>query len=364
MTISTDHLKHWLALWRIYDIGPSRFLKLLDAFPDIHEVFKAPTQQLSALGLTAEIIAAIKKPDWAAVEQNLKWAEQPHHHILTYNDDNYPPLLKQIAKPPIVLFVNGDASLLTSQQLAMVGSRNPTPNGTNNAQQFAQHLVEYGFTITSGLAMGIDAASHLGALSKDGKTIAVLGTGLEHIYPKSHQKLAQQIADQGALVSEYPLETRAKPENFPRRNRIICGLSLGVLVVEATLRSGSLITARFAAEQGREVFAIPGSIHNPLSRGCHYLIRQGAKLVESTQDILEEMNPELLKDLMHLTKTGDNKSKINAEEQALLEKIGFEATTIDQLVERTKQPIQVITELLFGLELAGLVYQVPGGYSR
>ena len=268
--------------------------------------------------------------------------------------------------------MKGDATLLTSQQLAIVGSRNPTPSGTNNARKFAQELVEYGFTITSGLAIGIDAASHLGALSKGGKTIAVLGTGLAHIYPKSHLKLAQQVAEQGALVSEYPLKTSAKPENFPRRNRIICGLSLGVLVVEATLHSGSLITARFAAEQSREVFAIPGSIHNPLSRGCHHLIRQGAKLVDSTSDILEEMNPVILETLIKETQADEVKSQslskdtktIGAAEKALLDNIGFELTTIDQLVDRTQKSIPVIAEILFSLELAALIYRVPGGYSR
>jgi len=212
-------------------------------------------------------------------------------HILTLHDPAYPALLKEIADPPPLLFVRGDPAVLSRPQLGIVGSRNPTPGGRSLAEDFARSLSRCGLVVTSGMALGIDAAGHRGALRGGGTTLAVAGTGPDRIYPARHRDLARAIVEQGAIISEFAPGTPALPSNFPRRNRIISGLSLGVLVVEAACRSGSLITARLAAEQGREVFALPGSIHNPLARGCHHLIRQGAKLVEDIEDIVEELGP-------------------------------------------------------------------------
>jgi DNA processing protein len=361
-----NQLRYWLALYLTPSIGPRRFFQLLEIFPEIESIFHASFAQLSGLGLSDLAVQALQQPDWDSVEKNLVWADQPNQHILTFNDVNYPPLLKQIVGGPPLLFIKGDVQLLKTQQLAIVGSRNPSPTGTDMAYQFAQALAMAGLTITSGLALGIDAASHQGALDSGGKTSAVLGSGLDIIYPRAHQKLADQIAAEGALVSEYPLGTAPKPAHFPQRNRLVCGLSLGVLVVEATLKSGSLITARLAAEQGREVFAIPGSIHNPLARGCHLLIRQGAKLVETTQDILEELEV-LVTASNNISATfSKNRQEEDMDEayQALLNHIGFETTTMDQLVMRTGFAVKVIASMLLVLELKGLIYHRAGGYSR
>jgi len=366
-SLPPTELHHWLALSCTPGIGPIRFFQLLEMFPDINAIFETSATQLAALGLPAALVTALQKPDWATVEKSIRWAEQTHHHILIYNDPRYPLLLKHTSGAPAVLFIQGDVDLLQTHQLAMVGSRNPTPGGRDTARHFAQHLSAAGLTITSGLALGVDGASHRGALETQGKTIAVLGSGLDTIYPRSHKKLAEEIANQGALVSEYPLGTPPKAAHFPQRNRLVCGLSLGVLVVEATVRSGSLITARLAAEQGREVFAIPGSIHNPLARGCHFLIRQGAKLVETAQDIIEELGA-----LAGVTTSvvngavikSDQKKNVDKEYQLLLDHIGFEATSIDQLVERTGFSAQTVASMVLMLELQGLITSVPGGYSK
>lgn len=366
-------LPYLLALHRTPKIGPRRFLKLLQHFDPICEVFKAPRETLMQLGIPNEAICHLKKPNWHGVEKDLAWAEQEGHRIISYQSAQYPTRLKHIFDPPMLLFLKGSIDLLPLPQLAMVGSRNPTPSGIGIAQHFTQLLCDQGITITSGLALGIDTASHIAALKASGRTLAVLGTGLDVIYPKRHTKLAERLAQTGLLVSEYPLGTPARAENFPRRNRIISGLSLGVLVVEATLKSGSLITARLAAEQGREVFAVPGSIHNPLSRGCHFLIRQGAKLVESVRDILEELPPYAQS---HAQKIGKNTQSCKCSDsknlppipdqnaKSLLEHIGFETTSPDMLVARTGQSITEITAALCTLELAGVINSVPGGYVR
>lgn len=364
---SNKTLSFWLALWSTPHIGPVRFFQLLTAFPKIETIFHMPITEFSTLGLPTPAISALQKPDWALVEQHLRWAEQKDNHILVYTDPHYPSLLKHIATAPPILFVQGDFTILQSHQLAMIGSRNPSPMGKDTAQQFARALSAAGLTITSGLALGIDAVSHVSALENQGKTIAVLGSGLDCIYPRSHKKLAERITTQGALVSEYPLGTQPKAGHFPQRNRLVSGLSLGVLVVEATLRSGSLITARLAAEQGREVFAIPGSIHHPLSHGCHFLIRQGAKLVEKVQDILEELGP-LAAVVSKNTDFAKDKSTsevtLDENHRKLLENIGFEATSIDQLVERTGFVTSVVASMVSMLELQRMIVSVPGGYVR
>lgn len=364
-TLSAEQLRYWLALWRTPQIGSRRLLKLLTVFPQPEEIFQASNAQLSALGLSEIIIQALRQPDWVAVEHDLKWQQGRNRHIIIYTDKNYPPLLQQISAPPALLFVEGNIELLHGLQLAVVGSRNPSPSGADNARQFASYLAAGGLTIVSGLALGIDTAAHSGALAANGKTIAVLGSGLDQVYPHSNLTLAEKIIANGALVSEYPPDTAPQAKYFPQRNRIICGLSLGVLVVEATLRSGSLITARLAAEQGREVFAIPGSIHNPLARGCHYLIRQGAKLVETAQDIVEELGA--LGNFVAQqspSSTSTSSVKLNTQQQQLLEFIGFEPTSIDQLMNRSGLSAQTIAALALTLELEGKICSVPGGYTR
>jgi len=289
--------------------------------------------------------------------------EQANNSIITIHDAMYPPQLKEIPDPPPILFVCGNAELLSSPQIAIVGSRNPSTMGKETAFSFAKSLSQAGFVITSGLALGIDAASHQGALNAGGTTIAVAGTGLDRVYPARHIHLATDIANTGALVSEFPLGTTAKANHFPRRNRIISGLCQGLLVVEAAIQSGSLITARMALEQNREVFAIPGAIHNPLARGCNALIREGAKLIETSQDILEELN-------QYYQADKDNplsvvQSMLDLEQQTLLNLVMFSPTSIDNLVESTGKPVEVIASMLLILELQGYLEAIPGGcYTR
>jgi DNA processing protein len=299
----------------------------------------------------------------------LDWLAQPGHLFLTLADSDYPELLKQIDAPPPVLYLIGNAELLHQPQLAVVGSRNPTPNGLVNAREFARTLASAGLCITSGLAIGIDGAAHQGALDGEGHTVAVTGTGLDRVYPASQRELAHRIADQGVLVSEFSPGTPPLAANFPRRNRIISGLSIGTLVVEAALKSGSLITARLALEQGREVFAIPGSIHNPLARGCHTLIRQGAKLVETASDIMEELAP-LLGGLESTSETGADPSSppdrnLDPEYLQLLESVGHDPTSVDSIIERSGLTADIVSSMLLLLELEGYVSSATGGrYSR
>ena len=297
------------------------------------------------------------------IDLDLSWLEQKNNCIITFNDTNYPSQLKEIADPPPVLFVRGNPDLLSLPQIAIVGSRNPSSLGEETAFNFAKTLSHYGFVITSGLALGIDAAGHRGALNAKGYTIAVAGTGLDRIYPARHKELATDIVNSGVMISEFPTGTTAKANHFPRRNRIISGLCLGLLVVEAAKESGSLITARMALEQNREVFAIPGSIHNPLARGCNALIREGAKLVETTQDILEELNQYYQQDEKLLPPT--MQSTLDLEQQTLLNRIMFSPTSIDTLVENTGESVEIISSMLLILELQGYLEATPGGcYMR
>jgi DNA processing protein len=311
-------------------------------------------------------------PKWDEVERDLAWLdEKANRYIVTIDDPRYPTLLKQIADPPCLLFVEGNVDLLSTWQLAMVGSRNPTASGRDTAYEFARYLTQAELTITSGLAMGVDAAAHQGALSSMGKTIAVVGTGLDIVYPSKHKKLADQIIENGAIVSEFPIGTTPRAENFPRRNRLISGLSLGTLVVEAALQSGSLITARTAMEQGREVFAIPGSIHNPLARGCHKLIKEGVKLVETGADIIEELGAlacvsqmTSVRQQSEITRTDDDVED-DADYQCLFEHLGFDPVSIDVLISKSKLTAEVVSSMLLLLELQGRVESLPGGrYTR
>jgi len=362
-------LAYWLALYRTPGIGNQTFLSLLDTFGSPKAIFEQLKNLKSVVKLPQKSLDYLLNPPWDDIQKDLDWQQPPLKHIITLQHPDYPPLLKEIASPPPLLFVYGEKNILSLAQIAIVGSRNPTQSGKRSATEFAKHLSHGGLLITSGLALGIDAAAHRGTLSANNATIAVTGTGLNHIYPARHEQLAHQIVEQGgALVSEFLPNTPAKRENFPRRNRLISGLSLGTLVIEAAKHSGSLITARIAAEQGREVFAIPGSIHNPLSKGCHALIRQGAKLVESVDDIFEELNQLRSLTLCNnpsIPQATAESVALDSECHHVLNCIGFEPTQIDLLVERSGLTVEKISSMLLVLELQGYIETLPGGsYSR
>ena len=306
--------------------------------------------------------AWLAAPDERAVAADLEWLEESGTVIVLSTDPGYPPLLRQTAGAPAALYVQGSVPLLATPQLAMVGSRSPTPAGHSTAREFAAWFARAGLTITSGLATGIDAASHEGALKVDGATIAVFGTGLDQVYPSANRALAERIRAHGALVSELPPGSAPLRQNFPLRNRIIAGLALGTLVVEAARGSGSLITARHALEAGREVFAIPGSIHSPLSRGCHQLIKAGAVLVEEAEDVTRELGFSFLKErLTSLPVTDREPRQLDKEYEMLLDALGFAPATIDSLVARTELPSESIASMLLILELEGRVAALPGG---
>ena len=376
LMIPKNDLCKWLALNQLYDLSPVNVYRLARRLmTEEIDIFSVPPEKLVREGLSDKMINKIRNIDWLAIDSEIKWTEQTHHHIVTLQDSCYPALLREINTPPLVLYVWGDIEDLNQPQLAMVGSRNPSPIGEEIARQFAGYLAKGGLTITSGLAMGIDTSSHKGAISA-GRSVAVLGSGLKHIYPARNQTLAEQISKGGAVISEFPLDTLPKRENFPRRNRIISGLSLGVLVVEAALQSGSLITARFAGEQGREVFTIPGSVHNPLAKGCHQLLRKGAKLVETAQDVIEELGS--LFNFVELA--GSSEEKTLAKEKIFTEKIDFfdldddymkllsciegETTAIDTIILRSGFSPKIVSSILLSLELRDYVKSVPGGYCR
>lgn len=362
--MAQQELGCWLALHHTPGVGPATFKRLLSQFPDPQAVFANSSK---AEGVSARTRTALLAPNWERVAADLAWFDAAENrHVVTLHDPRYPALLKEIPDPPSILFSQGDVGLLSQLQLAVVGSRNPSASGRDTAFQFSRFLAENGLVVTSGLALGIDAAAHDGALAANGATIAVVGTGLDVIYPARHQGLAQRIADTGLIVSELPLGAQPRAENFPRRNRIISGLSLGTLVVEAALRSGSLITARLAMEQGREVFAIPGSIHNPLVRGCHKLIREGAKLVETAQDIAEELGA--LAGLSASYEVADlagtdapTTIEIDPMYADLLAHLGFDPIGIDSLVMRSGLTAEAVSSMLLLLELDGQVEALSGG---
>ena len=370
--MTTPSLIPWLLLHKL--TGSSRALAhLLERFGSPDAVFAATRTELNDVveGRTALVDELLVGVDAGRVQAELDWLAQPACHVVTLEDADYPPLLREIADAPPLLYVRGLRSALTSPQIALVGSRNPTTSGCENAQVFAQSLAYAGLSITRGLALGIDACAHRGALAAQGITLAVAATGLDRVYPSRHRELAHAIAASGALVSEFPLGSPPRRDHFPRRNRIISGMSTGVLVVEAALRSGSLITARLAGEQGREVFAIPGSIHSPLARGCHALIRQGAKLVETAQDILEELGP-LVQVQREVTRgqsdSNDHptpRSKEKPEFDTILTHLGHDPVDVDTLVERSGLTPEVISSMLLQMELYGLIGACPGGkYQR
>lgn len=365
---ATGSIEQWLVLYHANGIGTATFHQLLSKFNGPAAILDAGSGALQQQGLAQQNINALRHPDRSVIDRDLAWLERPGNHILTCRDPRYPTLLRQLPDAPPLLYVHGDINLLASPQLAMVGSRNPTPAGHQNATDFARHLSAAGLVITSGLALGIDTASHQGALDAGCQTIAVTGTGLDRVYPASNRELARQIAGHGALVSEFPIGTPPLAQNFPRRNRILSGLSLGTLVVEAGLRSGSLISARCAAEQGREVFAIPGSIHNSLARGCHALIRQGAKLVETAMDIIDELGPlaAVCEGRQACTAIAGEETWQPAEEYLqLLDLMGFEDVSVDRLVHISGLTPAEVSSMLLQLEMAGHVASSLGAhYNR
>jgi len=362
-----ERLTHWLALTLAPGLGARRIARLLERFGGAAEVRGAGRSALADAGLSNAAIAAIAAPDRDKLEAAFAWLAHDGTRLLTLDAEDYPRRLREIGSPPPLLFVRGDLALLHEPQIAIVGSRNPSAGGLETARDFAGYLAELGLVVTSGLALGIDAAAHDGALTT-GRTIAVLGTGPDRVYPASHRDLARRIADKGALVSELLPGTGPHASHFPQRNRIISGLSLGTLVVEAAVGSGSLITARLASEQGREVFAIPGSIHNPLARGCHALIRQGAKLVDSATQILEELGAQLGE---FLDDAGDGAVRVESgppssvdlddDHRRLLKCMGYDPLAPDDLIARTGLPAFEIASMLLLLELQGHVASHPGG---
>ena len=351
----------WIALQHIHGLGGQGICKLLQKFREPANIFEASRQDLASV--VSEAVASLIKqgPNEAELAASLQWLSQENNHLITLADEIYPSALLEIPDPPPMLYAKGDLTCLEKPEIAIVGSRNASVQGEKNAEDFAKALAEQGFCIVSGMALGIDGAAHRGAMkAKHGKTIAVVGTGLDIVYPSKHRELAHQIVAQGLIISEFAIGTPSRPQNFPRRNRIISGLSLGCLVVEANTQSGSLITARCAAEQGREVFAIPGSIHSPMSKGCHELIKQGAKLVDRTQDITDELAPHLA----HLI-TEDLATTSLSEADPLLELMGFDPIDMETLIELSNLTSDALSAKLLVLELESKVASLPGGrYQR
>ena len=353
----------WASLQRVEGLRPRVFFDLLKAFGGPIEI-RTASQASLARHVPPETARAIRRgADPAALERTLKWLSADPHWLVAWDDAHYPAALLALPDPPPVFFYAGGRELLNRRAFAIVGSRNATPRGIEHAEAFATALSDAGLTIVSGLALGIDSGAHRGGLAGASRSIAVVGTGLDEVYPPANRPLAKRLASEGGVLSEFPLGTPPVKTNFPRRNRLLSGLSLGVLVVEATLASGSLITARFAADQGREVFAIPGSIDSPFSKGCHRLIRDGAKLVETAADVLEELG------------LGDPESKpitpSSAQADAqdpcgrVLAALGHDPAGVDAVVARSGLPADVVTAALVELELGGRVALLPGGvYQR
>jgi DNA processing protein len=360
----SDPRQAWLMLSMLDGLGPRSFRRLSEYFPLPVDALSADLLTLQSLGLNKRLLDSIQRAQqgddalMAEFGSALDWCERPGCHLLHLGAPDYPVLLREIADPPPVLYVRGNPAILADPQLGMVGTRHPGPHGAATARAFARSFAEQGITVTSGMALGIDAACHQGVLDADGHTVAVWGTGLDRCYPRRHLKLADAIlAAGGALVSELAPWLGPQPGQFPQRNRIISGLSLGTLVVEASLNSGSLITARLALEQNREVFAMPGSIHNPQARGCHRLLREGATLVETVQDVL---------DVLKLPLRAALASAVEADTPGhpLLGLLGHDPVSADWLATHSGLPIHQVLQALLELELEGQVQQTAHGYSR
>lgn len=393
-----NNKQYLLALNRIQSIGPKTVAKLLLRWPDLEELFHLSATQMEQAGLSKRMALAITTFDMQQIEADWRWQEIKNHFLLTLDDPKYPSLLKEIHDPPPILYAIGDLSCFQQPTVAMVGTRKPSVTGSETAWRFAFELAAQNITIVSGLALGVDAKAHSGCLEANGKTIAVMGTGIDRIYPRQHAKLAAKICENGLLLSELPLKTPPIAGHFPRRNRIISGLSLSTLVVEAATRSGSLITARLALEQNRDVLAIPGSIYNSQASGCHYLLQQGATLITSSNDVLNELGihypsasmpesglqqqlnvdePLICHGVMPSSRVrsesenrehfSEERSELTnplaRENENLVKCIGFEMTTIDQIIMRSGLTIERVVCNLALLEVQGIVRAVPGGYS-
>jgi DNA processing protein len=350
-----SELEAWLRLGLVPGLGPAGLRKLLEHFGEPESIVAASPRQLGAVVGEATAAAIAAGPERERLNAAIDWLQQPGNRILTLADAHYPARLLQTADPPPLLYLKGDASLLGGDALAIVGSRSATPQGAANAEAFARELSDAGLRIVSGLALGIDAAAHRGGIAGASSSVAVVGTGLDIVYPARNRELAHTLAERGLLISEFPLGTKAIASNFPRRNRLISGLSLGVLVVEAALQSGSLITARFALEQGRDVFALPGSIHSPLSKGCHLLIKQGAKLVESAADVLDELRG------LHAGRSRESAPETAKQGNLLLDAMGFDPIDLDTLCGRSGLTADGASAMLLQLELDGAVARLAGG---
>lgn len=373
LTADENEIRAWIRLGLEPGLNAAGIRDLLAIFGMPQDIYAASTGNL-ARHLEPDLAARLRQPPdaamQAAIDRALAWLREPGHHLLTLADPGYPPRLLDLHDPPPMLYLNGRLDLLARPAIAVVGARSATTGGMENAKAFSQHLAQHGWCIVSGLASGIDAAAHEGALDAGpdtGGTIAILGTGIDIVYPSRNRNLAHRLAADGLLISEFPLGTRALPFFFPMRNRLVAALSHGVLVVEAARQSGSLITARLASELGREVFAIPGSIHSPLSRGCHALIRQGAKLVESGEDILEELRQPGLQPIPRPRRTPDTPVRRHpaiapgSDGDVLLDALGHDPVDMATLLSRTQWDIGRLNSQLGLLEVAGAIQRWADG---
>lgn len=364
-TLSTEEQLQWVKLSLVHGIGSQTFCQLLRAFGTPDQVFSCSISQLKTV-VSEKIASAIKTTALdSAIETCREWLNHDDNFIVTLADNHYPKSLLECSDPPPLLYAKGNLNLLNQKSIAIVGSRNASVQGEKNAEAFAHDLAKLNLCIVSGLALGIDGAAHRGALQAKGATIAVVGTGLDIVYPAKHRDLAHQIVKHGLLISEFPLNTPSKPQNFPKRNRIISGLSLGCLVVEANIHSGSQITARLAAEQGREVFAIPGSIHSPMAKGCHQLIKQGAKLVDCIQDIIEELKLDAQSNNAPTQETTETSQEENTENDPLLKIMGHDPISLENIIQLSGMPAHLVSSSLMMLELDGKIATLKGGlYQR
>jgi DNA processing protein len=367
----TESDRAWFVLAKAR-LDTAELRSLLEQYGSAERVAALSSRQLKDSGLSDAARKAISNPDEQAIAKDLEWLSGDDNYVVHPQSEFWPELFRELTDAPTLLYLRGRPDILHLPALAIVGSRNPTRGGVLNAYEFARHLAASGFCIVSGLAQGIDTAAHKGALDANARTVAVLGHGIDRVYPAANHQLAHCIAREGALISEYPLGTHPRKEHFPERNRLISGMSLGTLVVEAAKRSGSLISARLAAEQGREVFAIPGSIHNAMSRGCHQLIRQGAKLVESADDIVGELGP-LVAHLMQNSAKGSpqhaahaqSAPRHDAEYEKLLAALGHDPATVDELANQSGLTIGQVSSMLLILELEGQIEALNSGqYAR
>ncbi|HET7162612.1 MAG TPA: DNA-processing protein DprA [Rhodanobacteraceae bacterium] len=366
-----DELLAWLTLLRAPGLGAASARALLQQAGSARAACRGIRKLRHSAGLDQASLEWIERPDVARLELDLAWLALPGHRLLRCNEADFPPQLETIPQPPAALFVAGDSAALLAPQVAIVGARSASAQGLANARDFARTLGRAGLTVTSGMADGIDGAAHAAALEAGGMTVAVVGTGPDLVYPRKHRELAARIEQCGAIVSEFPPGTEARPDHFPRRNRLIAGLALGTLVVEAGLQSGSLITARLAAEAGREVFALPGSIHNPLAKGCHRLIRDGARLVETAAEVIEALVPAAraqgaglrarLETAESPTDDGPASRTQDPDYASLLAALGDAPASLDELVERTRLAPAALSSMLLLLELEGAVAPAVNG---